>query len=192
MCQRALTSTEEGATQMSRTRLPIFAIAIVVAAVVAVVVATSGATTKTNSPGVAGGSAISLKRTSLGQTLVDANGRTLYLFQGDRRNVSTLSVAGQAVWPPFTATSKPKALNGTVGARIGTVAHAGGNAQITYAGHPLYYYVGDRSSGQTRGQGLNQFGALWYAVAAGGSAITAAPSSSAPAPSGSGTPSYGY
>ena len=177
---------------MSRTRLPILAIAIVVAAVVAVVVATSGATTKTNSPGVAAGSAISLKQTSLGRTLVDANGRTLYLFQGDRRNVSTLSAAGQAVWPPFTATSKPKALNGAVGARIGIVAHAGGNAQITYAGHPLYYYVGDRSSGQTRGQGLNQFGAVWYVVAAGGSAITSAPSSSAPAPSGSGAPSYGY
>jgi predicted lipoprotein with Yx(FWY)xxD motif len=177
---------------MSRTRLPILAIAVVVAAVVAVVVATSGATTKTNSPSVAAGSAISLKQTSVGQTLVDANGRTLYLFEGDKRNVSTLSVPGQAVWPPFTATIKPQALNGAVAGRIATVAHADGSAQITYGGHPLYYYIGDRSPGQTRGQGLNQFGALWYVVAAGGSAITSAPSSPAPAASGSGAPSYGY
>jgi predicted lipoprotein with Yx(FWY)xxD motif len=177
---------------MSRTRFPMVAVGLAVAAVVAVVVATSGASTTKTSQSVAAGSAISLRQTSLGPTLVDANGRTLYLFEGDKRSVSTLSAAGQAVWPPFTATTKPRALVGAVAGRIGTVAHAGGSAQITYNGHPLYYYVGDRSPGQTRGQGLNEFGALWYVVAASGTAVSSAPSSPAPAAPSGGGASYGY
>lgn len=79
---------------MSRARFPILAVAVVAAAVIAVVAATSGASTNKASQAVAAGSAISLKQTSLGQTLADANGRTLYLFEGDKRNVST-SVAGR-------------------------------------------------------------------------------------------------
>jgi predicted lipoprotein with Yx(FWY)xxD motif len=178
---------------MSRTRFPLMAaVAVVVAAVVAVVVATSGASTKKMAQSVAAGSAISVKQTSLGPTLVDANGRTLYLFEADKANVSKLSAAGQAIWPPFTARTAPRALGGAIAGRIGTIAHPGGAAQITYNGHPLYYYVADHSPGQTRGQGLNQFGALWYVLSANGSAVTSAPASPAPAAANGGGASYGY
>ena len=176
---------------MTRTRFPLVAaVAVIVAAAVAVIVATSDATTKPQ-PTVAAASAISVKQTSLGPTLVDANGRTLYLFEGDRPSVSTLSAAGQAVWPPFTAAATPRALSGAVAGRIGTVTHPGASAQVTYNGHPLYYYVGDRGPGQTSGQGLNQFGALWYVLGPGGNAVTSSPASPAPA-SKSGASSYGY
>jgi predicted lipoprotein with Yx(FWY)xxD motif len=176
---------------MSRTRISLMAaVAVVVAALVAVVVATSGASTNKTTPSAAAGSAISVKQTPLGPTLVDANGRTLYLFNADKPNVSKLSAAGQAIWPPFTASAKPRALGGAIARRIGTIAHGGGRAQITYNGHPLYYYVGDHGPGQTRGQGLNQFGALWYVLSANGSAVTSAPAASTTA--GSGSSSYGY
>ena len=71
--------------------------------------------------------------------------------------------------------------------------------QITYRGHPLYYYVGDHTPGQTAGQGLNEFGGYWYVLSAGGSAITSASTSATPstptAPStstSSSTGSYAY
>jgi predicted lipoprotein with Yx(FWY)xxD motif len=177
---------------MSRTRFPLMAaVAIVVAAAIAVLVTTSGATTTKSQPTAAASSAISVKHTSLGATLVDANGRTLYLFEADRPNVSTLSPAGQAIWPPFTATTTPRGLNGAVSRRIGMVAKAGAGAQVTYNGHPLYYYVGDHGPGQTTGQGLNQFGALWYVLGPGGNALTSPSTSPAPA-SGSGSSGYGY
>ncbi len=175
---------------MNRARLPLAAV-FIVAVLVAVIVATSGASTKKITTSVPSASAIGLRQTSLGKTLVDANGRTLYLFEGDKRNVSTLSAAGQAVWPPFTASVTPQATNGVNASQIGTIARAGGSAQVTYNGHPLYYYVADHNPGQVLGQGLNQFGALWYVLSGSGSAITSAPSSSTPAaPSGAG--SYGY
>lgn len=177
---------------MTRTRMPFAAVAVVIAAALAIVIATSSGNSS-QATSVAPGSAISLKQTSLGKTLTDANGRTLYLFQGDKRNVSTLSAAGQAVWPPFTSATKPRALGGAIAAQIGTIKGANGSLQIAYNGHPLYYYVGDHSPGQTLGQGLNQFGARWYVLAAGGSAVVSAPSASTPtAPASGGGSSYPY
>jgi predicted lipoprotein with Yx(FWY)xxD motif len=145
--------------------VPILAV-LLIAAVVAFFVATSGGATHTSSTS---SSAVSLKQTSLGSVLVDANGRTLYLFEADRPNVSTLSAAGQAIWPPFTSKAKPAAMGAADAALIGTIP---GSGQVTYKGHPLYYYVGDQQSGQTTGQDLNQFGARWYVLSAAGSAIT--------------------
>jgi predicted lipoprotein with Yx(FWY)xxD motif len=158
---------------MNRMRLTFTAVTVVIVAIIAIVAATGGAAKQTH-PAAAPNSAISIKQTSLGKTLADVNGRTLYLFQGDKKNVSTLSAAGKAVWPPFTATTTPAALGGAVASQIGTTTGAGGASQITYAGHPLYYYVGDHSPGQTLGQALNQFGALWYVLAPNGNAITGA------------------
>jgi predicted lipoprotein with Yx(FWY)xxD motif len=174
---------------MNRIRLSLAAL-VALAAVVVVVIASSGGSTKAGAA-VAPGAAVSASQTSLGKTLVDANGRALYLFQGDKPNVSTLSAAGRAVWPPFTSVTTPHALGGTSAAQISTIKGPNGSSQIAYNGHPLYYYVGDHNPGQTAGQALKEFGALWYVLAPSGAAITSAPSSSTPtAPSSSG-PSYG-
>lgn len=177
---------------MSRTRLPVAGGILLIAAVVAVVIiAVSGGSTSKAQAVVAPASAISVSQTPLGKTLVDANGRTLYLFEGDRPGVSTLSAAGQAVWPPFTAAAKPRALNGATASEISIIKDANGSNQVAYAGHPLYYYVGDHKSGQTLGQNLNEFGARWYVLTPTGAAITSAPSSSSAAPSTS-TSGYTY
>jgi predicted lipoprotein with Yx(FWY)xxD motif len=53
---------------------------------------------------------------------------------------------------------------GAVAGKLGVTKLAGGKSIVTYNGHPLYYYVGDKKPGDTTGQGLNQFGAGWYVV----------------------------
>ena len=152
---------------MNRSRLPFL---IVVAAIfgLAALTATTSAAQKRTSARPSAASAISVRQTSVGKVLVAPNGRTLYLFALDKRNVSRLSAAGRAVWPPFTSATVPIARGGVSGARIGRIS---ASKQITYNGHPLYYYVGDQRPGQTFGQGLNQFGARWYVLSASGSAI---------------------
>ena len=167
---------------MSRARLTIPLLAVAIAAIAAFFVATSDGTTRSAAPA---SSAVSLEQTSVGSVLVDASGRTLYLFEGDRPDVSTLSAAGRAIWPPFTAKAKPSAMSGASAALIGTIPASG---QVTYNGHPLYYYVGDQHTGQTAGQGLNQFGARWYVLSSAGRAITSTGAST----SGSGGSTYGY
>jgi predicted lipoprotein with Yx(FWY)xxD motif len=171
---------------MNRPRRVVPTLAVVViAAIAAVFVATSGGTMKT---AASSSSVVSVERTSLGSVLADGKGRTLYLFEGDRANVSTLSAAGQAIWPPFTSKAKLAAMGGANAALLGTIPGSGGAAQVTYNGHPLYYYVGDQQSGRTTGQGLNQFGARWYVLSSAGRAITSPGTST----SGSTGSAYGY
>lgn len=160
---------------MKRNRLITSSLAVLVAGVVALTIAVSGSASKPKPTRVNAGSAASVKHTSLGNTLVDANGRTLYLFQGDKPNVSTLSRAGFAVWPAFTATGRPQATDGVSATHIATI-QSDGMRQVTYYGHPLYYYVGDKSVGEANGQGLKEFGALWYVLSGKGKAVTSMPS----------------
>ena len=175
---------------MSRTRLSLPIIVIIVAAAIALIVSTTGSSAK-KGPAVAAASAISVQQTSLGKTLVDANGRTLYLFANDKPNLSTLSAAGRAFWPPFTAAATPSATGGARAGDLGVVTGTTGARQVTYNGHPLYYFVGDHNPGQTTGQGLNQFGARWYVLSPAGAAITSPPKTSAPSSS-TGGGSYAY
>ena len=164
---------------------------IIVAGVAVIVLAVGGSSAKTRPlQSKAAGSVISIRNTTLGQTLVDANSRTLYLFKGDTANVSKLSSAGLAVWPRLIATGPVKATNGARAASIGTVTSPSGVRQVTYNGHPLYYFVGDTKPGSTRGQGLNEFGALWYVLGPAGNAVTSTAAKTAAAPATS-APSYG-
>ena len=60
---------------------------------------------------------------------------------------------------------------GTPGALVDSVRREDGRLQVTYAGHPLYRYVGDRRPGQVLCQGVPEFGGTWYVVAPSGNAI---------------------
>jgi predicted lipoprotein with Yx(FWY)xxD motif len=108
---------------------------IIVAGIAVVAFGAGGGSAKAGQG--AAGSAISVRSTSLGRTLVDANGRTLYLFAADKTDASTLSAAGRAIWPPFTAAGVVKAVGGAQAAKIGTVTGSAGTAQVSYNGHPL-------------------------------------------------------
>lgn len=103
-------------------------------------------------------------RTGLGQILVDGKGRTLYLFERDNATNSTCYGACASAWPPATATAAPRAGTGASAASLGTVYRSDGTNQLSYSGHPLYYYAGDAKAGDTTGQGLLQFGAKWYVL----------------------------
>ena len=177
---------------MNRSRLSlVLGVVAVVAAIYAAILTTGGSAKKTQPAGPAN-AAISVQQTSLGKTLTDANGRTLYLFAADKPDVSTLSAAGRAFWPPFTSAIKPSAKSGARVGEIGTVTGATGAGQVTYNGHPLYYFVGDHNPGQTSGQALNQFGARWYVLSPSGAAITSAANASAQSSSTGGGSAYGY
>jgi predicted lipoprotein with Yx(FWY)xxD motif len=161
--------------------IPLFVLAGIVALVVAL---SSGGSKNQSANAHAGGAyggksnaaapagaAIDVRSTALGRTLVDAKGRTLYLFEADKPNVSNCSGACLSIWPPLTSGAKPQAKGGVLAAKIGTISSTGGKEQVTYGGHPLYYYVGDQKPGDTKGQGLNQFGAEWYVLAPTGNKI---------------------
>ncbi|MDL4813432.1 COG4315 family predicted lipoprotein [Actinomadura opuntiae] len=120
----------------------------------------------------AGGTIATAKVANLGQVLVDGQGRTLYLFEKDTGGKSSCSGACAAVWPPVTTTGKPHAGSQAKAAMLGTTSRSDGKTQVTYGGHPLYYYAPDGAAkGSAKGEGLNQFGAEWYVVSSAGKKV---------------------
>jgi predicted lipoprotein with Yx(FWY)xxD motif len=114
--------------------------------------------------------AVKTVKTELGTVLADADGRTLYLFEKDKGTTSRCSGACAGVWPPL-AGAKPGATGGVAAGKLGDTKRADGTSEVTYAGHPLYTYAGDAKPGDVKGQGLDQFGAEWYALAPSGQKI---------------------
>ena len=115
---------------------------------------------------------VATKTGPLGTYLVDQSGRTLYLFVADTGSTSTCSGACAGYWPPLTGTAK--AGGSVAAAQLATSARSDGTKQVTYAGHPLYYFAGDKSAGATAGQGIDGYGAKWWVVGVDGKAITGA------------------
>jgi len=114
---------------------------------------------------------VTTARTGLGQTLVDGSGRTLYLFEADTAKDSTCYGPCASAWPPAAAPAPPHTIGTASAALVGTVRRTDGATQLTYNGHPLYYYAGDAAPGDTTGQGLLQFGAKWYVLNPSGAKI---------------------
>jgi predicted lipoprotein with Yx(FWY)xxD motif len=123
------------------------------------------------SSGSASATIVDLGGSKLGQTLVDGQGRTLYLFEADKPGKSNCTGACTSAWPPYVSHGTPQAGAGVTGALLGTSLRGDGAAQVTYHGHPLYYYGGDSRPGDTTGQGLDAFGAKWYVLASSGNKI---------------------
>jgi predicted lipoprotein with Yx(FWY)xxD motif len=114
--------------------------------------------------GAAKAPTVSVRTTKLGKILVGSSGRTVYLFTKDGKNHSTCTGACAQAWPPLTASGKPSAGKGVAASKLGEIK---ASHQVTYAGHPLYYWQGDSKAGQTTGEGVNNF----YVVATSGKAI---------------------
>jgi predicted lipoprotein with Yx(FWY)xxD motif len=101
----------------------------------------------------------------LGQVLVDSEGHTLYAFSGDDGGSVACEGACAKAWPPLLdEAGEPQPSNGTAAARLGTIERPDGTTQVTYAGHPLYEFGGDKAPGDANGNGQSAFGGTWTAL----------------------------
>jgi predicted lipoprotein with Yx(FWY)xxD motif len=140
----------------------------------------SSSTTTPNSQNAQSGT-VDVAKTGLGNVLVDSQGRTLYRFLADQGTTSECSGACATNWPPLEASGKPTAGKGADASMIGTTARSDGGTQVTYNGHPVYRFMGDKKAGDTNGEGLVAFGAGWFALSPAGAQISA-PATTPPPP----------
>jgi predicted lipoprotein with Yx(FWY)xxD motif len=110
-------------------------------------------------------------RSDYGRILTDDRGRALYLFTREGGTKSKCYGACADAWPPYVVHGDPTAAPGLEQAKLGTTKRRGGDTQLTYAGHPLYFYVGDRKPGQVLCQNVDEFGGTWLVVSPQGKAI---------------------
>jgi predicted lipoprotein with Yx(FWY)xxD motif len=130
-----------------------------------------GGSTAPAGSGSSGVATVAVASSKLGMILVDGSGRTLYLFEKDQPNQSACAGACAAAWPVDHSSGTPKAGSGVKASLVGTITRSDGSTQVTYNHHPLYYFSGDRGSGQENGQGVDAFGAEWYVVSPAGAKV---------------------
>jgi predicted lipoprotein with Yx(FWY)xxD motif len=118
-----------------------------------------------------GVASLGVRQGALGTFLTDGKGDTVYLFASDKGGQSTCNGGCADAWPPVTTSETPKATKGLKASLLGTIKRSDGTRQVTYGGHPLYTYALDSAPGQTSGQGVNAFGALWWVVGTDGRLI---------------------
>jgi predicted lipoprotein with Yx(FWY)xxD motif len=157
-------------------RIPILAVLLAATIVVAACGSGYNSTTAASSTSsAAGGSATAVgldNNADLGEILVDADGRTLYRFlKDDSADESYCNSACAKAWPPLTTKDAPQAADGVDAGMLTTFKREDGRTQVAYAGHPLYLYAGDSAPGDANGNGLNQYGAEWYALDSSGSDV---------------------
>jgi len=117
------------------------------------------------------GARVDIAKSPLGRILVDSKGITLYDFPPDKGATSVCYGACAALWPPLITSARPVAGPGVHASLLGTTRRKDGKLEVTYNGHPLYYFVSDRKPGQTTGQGVDQCGAPWWVISPAGKEI---------------------
>jgi predicted lipoprotein with Yx(FWY)xxD motif len=106
-------------------------------------------------------------QTSLGKVLVDSRGMTLYMLSADGQDTSTCTTQCLQFWP---AAAPGKA--GRLSVTTGKTATPDGTPIATVAGHPVYTFSQDQQPGDVNGEGINEFGGVWYAVSPSGQPLT--------------------
>ena len=128
----------------------------------------SGATATTAAAQQAAEGTVAVANTGLGEVLVDAKGRTLYVFTKDKGDQSVCSGKCAVAWPALTVTGAATPGTGVEASLLSTSKQANGSSQVTYGGKPLYHFAGDKAPGDTNGQGLN---GVWWVVKGDGSLV---------------------
>ncbi len=150
----------------SRTLLSLALAAVVLAAGALVVrstpVASAAPTAKAS---------IAVGTSSFGSILFDGRGFALYAFTRDPARRATCYSACAKAWPPFVVSARPSAGRGTKGSLIGVTRRTDGRLQATYAGRPLYYYVGDSKPGVVLCQNVKEYGGLWLVLRGSGALV---------------------
>jgi predicted lipoprotein with Yx(FWY)xxD motif len=138
-------------------------------------VATTTSTAETSSAPAAAsarrGKAIKVTNSRYGRMLFDGRGRAIYLFTRELGSKSRCYGGCAAAWPPVYTRGRPRARGGVDKDLLGTTTRRGGRRQVTYNGHPLYYYVTDTKPGQITCQDITEFGGTWLVVDPAGNAI---------------------
>jgi predicted lipoprotein with Yx(FWY)xxD motif len=137
----------------------------------------AGGSSSSAAAGGGSGSAVITTASSSGGTFLTDGGRAVYLWAKDGTGMSACSGACAGAWPPVTATGTVTAAGAAKASDLGMITRPDGTRQVTYDGHPLYFFAGDSGAGMAGGQGSDAFGAKWWLVSPSGGDVTAAISS---------------
>jgi predicted lipoprotein with Yx(FWY)xxD motif len=123
-----------------------------------------------NGEQTAAGPEIKVADSQYGPILFDSSNQAIYLFDKENSATSQCYGACAEAWPPVLTKGEPRAGDGVDAKLLGTTERDDGSVQVTYNGHPLYYYVDD-PPGEVLCHNVEEFGGLWLVVGPGGEAV---------------------
>jgi predicted lipoprotein with Yx(FWY)xxD motif len=182
-CRRGQEKTQATKSWVARVPVPVrlgvpLAAALLAGACSSGTSSTAGTNANVSPVSAASGSAaatstvITTESASGSKFLISGTGHAIYLWAKDGKNSSACTGACASAWPPVPATGKVTASGSAVSSDLGTITRSDGTKQVTYDGHPLYYFAGDSGPGQANGQGSDNFGAKWWLVSPSGADVT--------------------
>jgi predicted lipoprotein with Yx(FWY)xxD motif len=115
------------------------------------------------------GTTVKVADSDFGQILFDDSDQAIYLFDKESSAKSECYGECAEAWPPVLTEGGPQAGSGADQALLGTTKRDDGTTQVTYDGHPLYYYVDD-TKGEVLCHNVSEFGGLWLVVQPNGEA----------------------
>jgi predicted lipoprotein with Yx(FWY)xxD motif len=127
--------------------------------------------TQTAQQATATGTAVKTSDSQYGQVLFDGDDRAIYYFDKESGSKSECYGECAEAWPPVLTKGDPQAGSGAQAGMLGTTQRDDGTTQVTYDGHPLYYYVDD-PNGEVDCHNVNEFGGLWLAVQGNGQPVS--------------------
>ena len=130
-----------------------------------------GPTTNAISSSRQSASTVTARASSYGRILFDGRGFALYAFTRDTAGRSACTSACAKAWPPYIVTGRASAGRAVKASLLGRIRRNDGSLQATYAGKPLYYYIGDRKPLHVLCQNVSEFGGLWRVVRANGTVV---------------------
>jgi predicted lipoprotein with Yx(FWY)xxD motif len=92
---------------------------------------------------------------------------TLYVFSADTATTSACTADCARFWPPVLTSTRPVASGSVNGAELGVIQRSDGAFQVTYDGHPLYFFSHDLTGG-TSGAGITAFGGTFQVLGSDG------------------------
>ncbi|MGV9735639.1 COG4315 family predicted lipoprotein [Rhodococcus aetherivorans] len=99
----------------------------------------------------------------IGEMLFDRRDQAIYIFDREAGTVPDCYGDCAVAWPPVLTAGAPVAAGDADQGLLGTTSRSDGTAQVTYAGHPLYFYA-DEEPGQVLCHKVEEFGGRWLAI----------------------------
>jgi predicted lipoprotein with Yx(FWY)xxD motif len=121
--------------------------------------------------GAVAGTTIKASGSEFGTILFGPDDGAIYLFDKEKGTTSECYGACAEAWPPVLTEGEPQAGSGAKAGLLGTTERTDGSTQVTYAGHPLYYYAHD-PPGEVLCHDVEEFGGLWLVIEPSGVAVS--------------------
>ncbi|MGH8971441.1 MAG: COG4315 family predicted lipoprotein [Actinomycetes bacterium] len=109
------------------------------------------------------GTLVKTADSDFGTMLFDETGQAIYLFDKEKTDRAECYDACADAWPPVLTDGDPRGAGDVRSSLLGTTRRTDGSTQVTYGGHPLYFYAHEGRN-QVLCHNVSEFGGLWLVV----------------------------